>query len=668
MRALRLVPNLVRRGYLTIRHHGWRTFLFRLITFPLRITRFERDLRKLHAERAELRKALRWYRVRGRPVTIVMPTYGSPAVTIKAANRVRWTVERSRVRIVVVDDGSPPEHQETLRSALGDHVELVLCKQNAGYAAAVNKGLARAREADDLVVLNNDVLPHRRWLAALQYAAYREDGIGIVGGRLLYPDGRIQHAGTYRNLGAPEWFDHRYRFMPRRHGPALVPGDALAVTGACMYVRRELVDRLGPMDEGYGMGYEDVDWCLRAWDAGWRVVYEPTAVLTHLESVTRGMEVGNRERASQTRFWANWADRFDERSVKNSNGSLRVIYVTQDTGVGGGHRDVFEHANRLTERGHAVEVWSLDGPPNWFALAAPVRRFGSFDELATALAGESAIKVATWWATAEPVWRASVSKGIPVFLVQDIETSYYGDDLRAQDRVLASYREEFSYMTISEWNRDRLRELGREAELIPPGIDLDTFRPLAGVERRSDVLLALGRSNPLKNLPLTLDAWRRLEPRPELWMFGIEPELGARHCARYYEAPSDEQVNELLNEATVFVQTSRHEGFCLPPLEAMAAGAAVVCTDAHGNRDFCRDEENCLLVEASPQAVSAGIDRLLRDSAFRRRLIEGGFRTAEQYRWDRRIDQLEAFFEGLAERMGAPRMAMPGTEAAKWTG
>jgi GT2 family glycosyltransferase len=649
------LPNLVRRGYLTIRHHGWRTFLFRLVTFPLRLTRFERELHKVYEERAELRKALRRYRVRGRPVTIVMPTYGPPAVTIKAAKRVWRTVDRSRVRIVVVDDASPPEHQETLRSALGDHVEVVLCKQNAGYAAAVNKGLARASESDDLVVLNNDVLPHRRWLEALQYAAYREDGIGIVGGRLLYPDGRIQHAGTYRNLGAPEWFDHRYRFKPRRYGPALIPGDALAVTGACMYVRRELIDRLGPMDEGYGMGYEDVDWCLRAWDAGWRVVYEPTAVLRHLESVTRGMEVGERERASQTRFWATWSDRFDERSVKNGDGSLRVIYVTQDTGVGGGHRDVFEHANRLTERGHAVEVWSLDGPPNWFALAAPVRKFGSFDELAAALAGESAIKVATWWATAEPVWRASVTKGIPVFLVQDIETSYYGDDLRAQDRVLASYREEFSYMTISEWNRDRLRELGREAELIPPGIDLDTFRPLAGVERRSDVLLALGRSNPLKNLPLTLDAWRRLEPMPELWMFGIEPELGARHGARYFEAPSDERVNELLNEATVFVQTSRHEGFCLPPLEAMAAGAAVVCTDAHGNRDFCRDGENCLFVEPRPEAVSSGIDRLMGDAALRARLVQGGFRTAESYRWERRIDQLEAFFGELADRRGALR-------------
>ena len=83
-------------------------------------------------------------------------------------------------------------------------------------------------------------------------------------------------------------------------------------------------------------------------------------------------------------------------------------------------------------------------------------------------------------------------------------------------------------------------------------------------------------------------------------MFGIEPELGPEHGARYFERPSDERVNELFNQATVFVQTSRHEGFCLPLLEAMAAGTPVVSTDAHGNRDFCRDGENCLIADADP--------------------------------------------------------------------
>jgi glycosyltransferase involved in cell wall biosynthesis len=194
--------------------------------------------------------------------------------------------------------------------------------------------------------------------------------------------------------------------------------------------------------------------------------------------------------------------------------------------------------------------------------------------------------------------------------------------------------------------------------LIPPGIDLQSFRPRPDVARREDMVLALGRSNPLKNLPLTLAAWEALkEPRPELCLFGIEPDLAQGDGVRYVESPDDEQVNELFCQATVFVQTSTHEGFALPPLEAMATGAAVVCTDAHGNRDFCVDGVNCLMPEPSVAAVSAAIERLLADPALRAQLGRAGSATAEEYAWERRIDALEAFFERVA---ASRRMALGG--------
>jgi glycosyltransferase involved in cell wall biosynthesis len=262
-----------------------------------------------------------------------------------------------------------------------------------------------------------------------------------------------------------------------------------------------------------------------------------------------------------------------------------------------------------------------------------------------------------------------VVHGIPVYFVQDIETSYYPDDEAVRHAVIDSYRPEFRYMTISGWNRERLRELGLDAELIPPGIDLDTFRPRADVARREDMVLALGRANPLKNLPLTVAAWRALDgrsgsgARPELCLFGVEPELArgkgiaAGDGVRYVVSPDDERVNELFNQATVFVQTSVHEGFALPPLEAMATGAAVVCTDAHGNRDFCRDGVNCLMPEANAAAVSAALARLLGDPELRAQLGRAGIETAQEYAWERRIDALEGFFQRVA---ASRRMALAG--------
>jgi len=656
----RLLNDLPHRAVLTVQTHGWGTLLVRFLTAPLRPLGLERGLREGLLRRAEVRATLRWYRAEGRPVTVIVPTFGPPDITFEAVRRLRRTIDGSRTKIVVVDDGSASEHQQRLRSLEGVH--LVLSPRNAGYAAGVNLGLEQAGSDDDVVILNNDVMAHRHWLPQLQQAAYDSDEIGVLGPRLLYPDGRIQSAGSYRNLEAPEWFDHRYRFRPAHLGAAQVPAEAIAVTGACMYLRRDLIDVIGGFDEGYPMGYEDVDYCLRAWEAGRSVRYDPAATLTHLESPTRGTEVGDRERRSQSRFWDRWASWFDDRPVRTADGALRIIYVTEGTEVGGGHRDIFEHLNRLKERGQSVALYSLEGPPRWFPLEAPVRTFEDYDELAVALAEEDAIKIATWWGTARAVWRGSLRRGRPVYFVQDIETSYYpGRDTRnvnERRQVLASYRQEFRYMTISRWNRERLRELGLDAELVPPGIDLDTFRRIE-VERRTDMMLAIGRSNHLKNFPLTAAAWKRLDPRPELCLFGVEPEVGASLGARYVVGPSDSGVNELLNEASVFVQTSRHEGFCLPPLEAMAAGAPVVCTDAHGNRDFCRNGENCLMVEPEPAAVAAGIERVLTEPALRERLVAGGLATVGEYAWERRIDQLEGLLLRMADERPRHSGAVP---------
>jgi GT2 family glycosyltransferase/glycosyltransferase involved in cell wall biosynthesis len=683
--------NLRRRIYLTYSYFGLRTILFRLVTFPLRFTPLERRMRlRTHARDQELRRAVTWYRDHGRPVDIVIPSYRDAERVRALVRSIHQTVRRGMARVIVAEDCSGPEHLVALQQIKGIDV-LVTSDQNQGFSANTNRGI-RASDGDrDIVVLNSDIEALPSWLECLQYAAHRYADIGIVGAQLQYPDGRIQFGGTIRNRDAPEWFDHRYRFKPSDWGPAGQTSPALAVTGACMYVRRQVIERIGLLDERYPMAYEDVDWCLRAWQAGFRVLYFPTARLVHHESVTRGTDVGERERTSQRLFWERWSDFFDARSVRagdegsggsggdesnvereqardrkererspsgGPDGRLRIVYVTEDTGVGGGHRDIFEHLNRLAARGHDVSLYTLGDPPDWFPLRAPVHSFVDYDALVAALAPLHAIKVATWWMTAVPVWRASVARGIPVYFVQDIETSYYPDHEHARHAVLDSYRPEFRYMTISSWNRDRLRELGLDAELIPPGIDLQTFRPRADVARREDMVLALGRSNPLKNFPLTLASWRALgEPRPELCLFGIEPELASDPGVRYVESPDDEQVNELFCQATVFIQTSIHEGFALPPLEAMATGGAVVCTDAHGNRDFCVDNVNCLMPAPTTDAVSAALARLLADPELRARLGRAGLQTAQEYAWERRIEALEGFFERVA---ASRRMALAG--------
>jgi glycosyltransferase involved in cell wall biosynthesis len=174
------------------------------------------------------------------------------------------------------------------------------------------------------------------------------------------------------------------------------------------------------------------------------------------------------------------------------------------------------------------------------------------------------------------------------------------------------------------------------------------------------MVLALGRADPLKNLPLTLQAWRELPaPRPELCLFGDEPELATDPAIRYVDTPTDAEVNDLLSRATVFLQTSTHEGFCLPVLEAMSTGGAVVCTDAHGNRDYCVDGLNCLMPAAEPAAVAAAVGSALSDPELRCRLGEAGRVTAARYDWPSRIDALERFMLDIARDARAAAGAPP---------
>jgi GT2 family glycosyltransferase len=651
--------NLPRRIYLTYRYHGIGSVLLRVLTFPLRFTPLGRYVNSDRQTRIRQSRAIAWYRRRGKPVTVLIPSYRDATHVARLVRSIRRTTRRARVRIIVCDDASGEEHLARLRAIRG--IEVIAGAHNAGFAANVNRGIRAADPARDVVVLNSDTVARRGWLACLQHAAVTGDRAGVVGAKLLYGDGRIQFAGTVRNRAAPEWFDHRYRFKPADWGPANVSQPVLAVTGACMYIRRELLDQIGGFDEAFPMAYEDVDYCLRAWSAGYRVLYCPEAELGHLESFTRGTEVGERERTSQQVFWERWRDFFDARPVHSSSGALRVVYVTQDTGIGGGHRVIFEHLNQLADRGHEVELWTLTEAPDWFDLRVSVRSFRNYRDLSRALSPVQAIKVATWWETSEAVWEASVHHGIPVYFVQDIEAAYYRDSETARSKVMASYRNEFRYLTTSSWNAEQLDRLGLDAELISPGIDLERFKPLSDTPRRTDMLLGVGRSNPLKNFPLTLRAWRALpEPRPELCLFGIEPELvhdvGG---TRYVTGPSDTEVNRLLNEATAFIQTSDHEGFCLPILEAMATGCPVICTDAHGNRDFCEHDRNCLMVAADTESVRSAVVRVLEDSGLRERLGQAGLATAAEYAWSGRIDALVHFLEEIAR----PRRVEPSTDA-----
>jgi GT2 family glycosyltransferase len=199
--------------------------------------------------------------------------------------------------IVVDNDSDAPETLEFLdalpaRTRPGRVFRVLRHPGPFNYSAINNRAVAEAAGAL-VCLLNNDVaMRDPDWLAIMATQALRDD-VGAVGAQLLYPDGRIQHAGVVIGVGNAAGHSHRF-LAPEEEGyfhRHALPQFVAAVTGACLVARRERFAAVGGLDENsFPVAFNDVDLCLRLGARGWRSLYEPRAVLVHHESVSRGFD------------------------------------------------------------------------------------------------------------------------------------------------------------------------------------------------------------------------------------------------------------------------------------------------------------------------------------------------------------------------------------------
>jgi len=184
-----------------------------------------------------------------------------------------------RPEVVIVDNASRDGSADLVARML-PWARLVRSRRNLGFAGGSNAG-ARATDADVLLFLNPDTIPPSDLVAPL-LAALDEPGVGVVGAKLVFPDGRIQSAGGV--LGPDGHGAHRGWGEPD-DGRWDAPADVDYVPGAALAIRRDVFWRLGGFDEGYFPGfYEDTELCVRARAAGLRVRWLPRPVIPHLES------------------------------------------------------------------------------------------------------------------------------------------------------------------------------------------------------------------------------------------------------------------------------------------------------------------------------------------------------------------------------------------------
>lgn len=252
------------------------------------------------------------YEIMGLPqISIVIPSKDRAEDLKRLVDSI---LEKSTWRnydITVVENGSVEDKTVTLYALFreepyAEKVRVVTFPKEEGkeegfdFSAVVNYGVAQTR-GDYVLLLNNDtevVTPN--WMEEMLMYAQRDD-VGAVGAKLLFPDGRVQHAGVVIGLGAHRTAGHPHYGKPSQNfgymGRLSYAQNVSAVTGACLMVARKKYDEAGGFDSLFAVALNDVDFCLRLREKGYLNVFTPFAVLTHYESLSRGSDTeGENER------------------------------------------------------------------------------------------------------------------------------------------------------------------------------------------------------------------------------------------------------------------------------------------------------------------------------------------------------------------------------------
>jgi len=206
--------------------------------------------------------------------------------------------------VCVVDAGADPRTLANLAEIAGERLRIVDFEEPFNFSAKINRGAVHS-EGDQLLLLNDDmevVTPN--WIERL--VMYAEmPSVGAVGARLIWEDGRLQHAGIlFENAGYPGHIYHGFAGTFNGYSNnVLVAQNYLAVTAACLMTPRADFERIGGFSATFPMNYNDMDYCLKLRADGQRVVYDPDTVLHHFESSSRSTEVEDWEKDQLRARW-----------------------------------------------------------------------------------------------------------------------------------------------------------------------------------------------------------------------------------------------------------------------------------------------------------------------------------------------------------------------------
>lgn len=525
-------------------------------------------------------------------VTIIVLTWNGLDYTRACLKSIKQhTVLGNDVKVLVVDNGSTDGTVPYLRG-LG-WIRLIENDKNLGFVRGNNVGIEATPEGDVLLLNNDIVIMEDAWLSEIRRVAYSSEDVGIVGCRLVLPDGRLLHAGTYMPLTT--FWGQQIGSLEKDVNQYGYDRDVQAVVGACMYIKRTVLDKIGPLNERYFSYFEDTDYCLRAAEVGFRTVCAGNVTLVHHENVSTKVNKVSFSKIflkSQRIFRRQWEQ---ELMAQYETTVFWHSQVGSPSGYAVSSRELVLQLDALGVDVRLAYLYGTDWMDNQkddHRLAAMRQRpkdlslpqvvYGSGDLFCknggAYRIGYTMLEVdgipENWVIQAnamDEVWvpshfnkRTFVESGVqvPVYVMPlGVNFDYFNPRIRA---FRPSPR--YTFLSLFEWG-----------ERKAPEVLLKSYHQ--AFEQDDDVLLLLKIRNTDPGVKV----------RQQIQALNL-PDDGPPVAILYNQDFPIHQLGALYRSADCFVLPTRGEGWGLPVIEAMACGLPTIATNWSAQTEFMNEE------------------------------------------------------------------------------
>jgi GT2 family glycosyltransferase/glycosyltransferase involved in cell wall biosynthesis len=524
--------------------------------------------------------------------TIIILTWNGVDYTRNCLESIKaYTRLNGQTQVMVVDNGSTDGTLPYLRQL--DWITLVENGRNLGFVKGNNVGIQTAPPGNDILLLNNDTLIRQdKWLDEIQRVAYSADDVGIVGCRMVLGDGRLLHAGAY--MPQDSFWGQQIGSLEKDVNQYALDREVTAVTGACFYIKRAVINTIGPLNEAFFSYFEDTDYCLQAAKAGFRTMCAGNVTIVHFENVSTNLNrvsFSKLFRKSQKTFRKQWED---ELMTRFETAVLWQSAVGNPSGYAVSAREMLLQLDALDVDVRLAYLYGTD----WMDTQRDDHRLAAMRQRPKDLHLPQVV-----YASGDLFCKNSGRYRIGYTMLEV--------DGIPKDWILQA-NELDEVWVPSSFNKQTFLESGLKVPIhvMPLGVNPDFYNTKIRPYRPTDrfTFLAVFEWGERKGAELLLRAYHRafgqkddvlllakvintdggVNVQKEVKALNL-PENGPPVAILYNQDLPTHQMGSLYRSADCLVAPSRGEGWGMPHIEAMACGLPVIATDWSAPTDFMNE-------------------------------------------------------------------------------